>query len=142
MTCCDTNLLIYAFDTSSKFHESSKAFIEECSQYRNRLCVTPQIILETYQVLTQKINHPYAPGKARKIAEEIHNNSNIYLAVPSFSIHIQAIKRATEKNRSGVVIFDYFLAATLIAHNVDTIATKNTKHFSSFPELIAIDPTI
>jgi toxin-antitoxin system PIN domain toxin len=141
MICCDTNILIYAFDISSPYHTASKRFIQNESQSSKKLAIPTQVLLEFYRVSTQKIPKPVSPEKAQRAIRDLTSNSNITIITPLPATYATAMARAVKDRVSGAAIFDYHLAATLLDHSIDTIATKNTKHFAKFPELTVIDPT-
>ncbi len=66
-TCLiDTNILVYAADTTSPFHAASKTLRDRGMKGEISLCVTPQVLLEYFAVVTspKRVTNPIEPEQA------------------------------------------------------------------------------
>lgn len=58
----DTNVLIYAADEASEFHEAAKELRDRGAQGDVQLVVSPQILMEFFAVITnpRRVQNPFA----------------------------------------------------------------------------------
>lgn len=76
MFVIDTNLLVYAHNIASEFHEEAKAFLEKVMNERDEegrlsVCVPVQVLLELIHVMTwQRLQNPLSLSQALQLVED------------------------------------------------------------------------
>lgn len=135
----DSNILIYAHDTSSPFHEKSMQAIKSSLKFEDVFFST-QNYLEAFRIWTQKIPKPITGKQAWQIIQYYLSHSSITTIYPSIKM-VSKLHELTDKYEiSGVHIFDAQLVATMLEHNVKTIYTENIKDFIKFKEISVVNP--
>jgi predicted nucleic acid-binding protein len=68
----DTNVLVYAADTTAAFHEPSKQLRDRGMRGELPLAISPQVLLEFFAVVTssRRVVHPRSPEEAREEIEK------------------------------------------------------------------------
>lgn len=136
MILIDSNILVYAINTSSPKNTVSRRYI---STYTHELCITHQNIFETLRILT----HPKFDNK--------HDTIKAIAAISTIADHVQLL---TPQNQTPYIalelirrytitsnaIYDAYLVATILSNGVGTIATDNEKDFKRFSEITVINP--
>jgi len=131
----DSNILVYAINSSSPKHDRAKKFLQEKV---NSLIVTHQNILETLRVITHpKLPSPMAPREALEAVERITEVCRI--VTPDYKTHTIAKELIRKHNLSADMVFDAYLTATAMSNDISTIATDNVKDFKKF-ELTVYNP--
>jgi len=79
----DTNVLVYAADMSSSFHERSRQLRDRGFRREIPLVVTPQVLMEFFAMITspRRVTTPRSPEEARAEVEKyLHADrlQNIY----------------------------------------------------------------
>lgn len=136
---CDTNLLIYAHNQDSKFHQKSKNFLLSKLSVSG-VCFTPQIFLEAYRNFTQKIEKPIGISEACHIIKFYLKQPGVKIIYPqqtTLSIVLNLVQKYKIK---GAGIFDTFLVATMLDNKIPTLYTHNPKDFKFYKEIKIIDP--
>lgn len=118
----DTNIFIYAYDSSSPFHLRSAALF---NSQQLRLFTTTKNITECVAVMT-KLEYPKA--HIEQLLEDISNNIVIlYPSAVSLQIFGSLFKKYAPR---GNRVFDLEVAAVMLANGVLDIATINTSDFT------------
>lgn len=131
----DTNVLVYATDATSAFHEASKRLRDQGFQGAIPLAISPQILMEFFAVITdpRRVTNPRSPEEARAEVEKyvrattirtIHHSADILDRVLTLLQQYPHVSRQQ--------IFDLFLVATMEANDVHRIYTYNQQHFTRF----------
>ncbi len=124
----DSNILIYAINSSSPKHKTAQKFLQENI---NELVIAHQNIFETLRVLTHsKFLSPMSPTDAIEAVQSITKVSRII--APDYKTHHIALELIKKNKLSADLIFDAYLAATAISNGITTIATDNIKDFKKF----------
>ncbi|MFN0214349.1 MAG: type II toxin-antitoxin system VapC family toxin, partial [Saprospiraceae bacterium] len=111
----DTNIFIYAYDSSSPFHLRSAALF---NSQQLRLFTTTKNITECVAVMT-KLEYPKA--HIEQLLEDISNNIVIlYPSAVSLQIFGSLFKKYAPR---GNRVFDLEVAAVMLANGVLDIAT-------------------
>ncbi len=66
-TCLlDTNILVYAADETSPFHQDAKALREKGMKGEMSLCICPQVLSEYFAIITdpKRVNEPRTQKEA------------------------------------------------------------------------------
>ena len=134
----DTNILIYAVNESSEYHEKALDLLQDIAIKYNA-CISTQNILEFQRVLTHKSFKTLLP---QENIEEIIRIWLDYFEVifEDKTVWIEYQKLAKFIQPSGDKIFDLWLSATMLANGVDVIITVNTKDFKNIKGIKAINP--
>jgi len=139
----DTNVLVYAADETSPYHQASKNLRDKGLNNEIPLSVCPQVLNEFYAIVTdpKRVNRPISQEEARLETEKYFCSKNIlkiYAKPGVVEIIIDLLKRYKIERQQ---IFDAQLVATMLANNVSRIYTYNLDHFSKFKEIEAMRPS-
>ena len=139
----DTNVLVYAADTSSSFHERSRQLRDRGCRGDVPLVVTPQVLMACFAVLTspRRVSSPRASEEARAEVEQYVRADHILKIYPEST----ALDRTVEllhhhPQVARQEIFDLFLVATMMANGVTRISTYNPQHFTRFAGIEVLTP--
>uniref|UniRef100_UPI002624B7B1 type II toxin-antitoxin system VapC family toxin n=1 Tax=uncultured Maritalea sp. TaxID=757249 RepID=UPI002624B7B1 len=132
----DSNILIYAINTSSPKHSEAKTFLREL---RDTPVIAHQNILEAFRILTHaKYSHPMPVGSALRSLNLLCGDSQMIL--PNSLTFSLLQEFSTVHKLDGNRVFDAYLAATALSNDVHTIATDNVKDFAKFSGLKVTNP--
>lgn len=132
----DSNLLIYSLNNASPKQSSAQYFLQ---QNVKELCIAQQNIFETLRIITHsKFPHPFSIGYAVKAVEKITQTAK--LISPTHETPAIAFELIKKYNIQGTEVFDAYLVATALSHNISQIATDNVKHLGKYQEIRVISP--
>ena len=138
----DTNILVYAADQASPFHQAARILRQKGLRKELSLCVCPQVLNEFFAVVTnpKRVSNPRDQKEALREMERYYHSKNILKIYPSSAIieRIMDLLRRYEVTRQE--IFDVQLVATMLANNVTRLYTYNQSHFIRFKEIEALTP--
>jgi len=139
----DTNVLVYAADTASSFHEPSRQLRDRGFRGEIPLVVTPQVLMEFFAVITspRRVTTPRSPEEARAEVEKYARTVNMLKIYPDSTAlehTIELLQRHPQVARQEV--FDLFLVATMMANGVTRIYTYNQQHFTRFAGIEVLTP--
>ena len=139
----DTNVLVYAADTTSAFHESARQLRDRGFRGELSLVVTPQVLLEFFAVMTnpRRVTNPRSPQEAREeMAKYVQATSigKIYPPADVMARILGLLADHPEVRRQE--IFDLALVATMLSNGVTRLYTYNQQHFTRFPEIEVLAP--
>lgn len=142
MILLDTNILIYATDTTAPFHKNSKKLRDNGLQGTVSLCVTSQVLLEFFAVVTssKRIVNPIEPQKAIEEIDKYLEAEKIIKIYPNKDTFSKIIDLSKKYNIKSQEIFDIQLVATMLSNNVTEIYTYDTGHFSKIKEILVLTP--
>jgi len=144
MFALDTNLLIYAHNTGSIFHEKAAEFVKSIAAEKDKngshvVGIAPQVFAEFINVITrQTIEKPLSLADAILAAEK-YLKAGIPVIHPQrtqMQTFFELAKTATTRKKT----FDLFLAATLKDNIIEGIYTVNTDDFKDFTFLKVVNP--
>jgi len=136
----DSNILIYAVNQDSPKHRKARDFLaQELQDKQSQLFLAQQNLLETIRILTHpKFPRPMSSTRGLKLLDQLTNQFAIISPLPET---IFIFKQLWHKyNQGGNFIFDLYLIATALTHNIKTIATDNEKDFEQVEEITIINP--
>ena len=140
----DTNVLVYAHDELSPFHEPSAALLDLAIERECFGVVAEQNLLELYRIVTNEVamqGRPLTSLEAKTLIEETYLTRVFRILYPTRAVLEKTLQLAAEKRVISARIFDLRLAAHAIVAGIPIIATYNTNHFlgleTSVPELPA-----
>ena len=140
----DTNLLVYAHNRNSPFHESAKNFIETVMNERDEngnlsVCIPAQVFIEFISVVTSnKLKTPLSISQATAIVQDYLDAGITILTQKDSYLDnaIELLEQVTSRKR----VFDVAIAAILKDNQVSGIYTVNVEDFEGFTFLEAINP--
>ncbi len=133
----DTNLIVYAYDESER--EKRKICINLIKSFFNEeeAYISNQILGETYNILTNKIERPLSKEDSQIIIESL-------IRSPSWIVLNYAIKEIQQAMDLSINynlhFWDALIASTMLTHGIKTIYTENEKDFKKIPGLKIINP--
>jgi predicted nucleic acid-binding protein len=132
----DSNIIVYAINSSSPKHEAAQAFLQANA---GLLVLAHQNVLEAFRVLTH--NRFPRPMNTAAAAQAINAIAEVCRVIaPDQTAHYIALALIEEHSLTGDKIFDAYLTATAMAAGISTIATDNTKDFAAFKGVTVINP--
>ena len=137
----DTNILVYAADSLSIYHQPAKSFRDKGRDGEFSICLAPQNLFEFYAVITdsRRVSQPLSPQAAAAEIASYYCHPNITTlsqAKITEAVFDLLAKRPVERQQ----VFDLVLVATMLANNVRKICTYNQDHFTKFDEIAVITP--
>ena len=143
MFVIDTNILVYAADEDSPFHDRCRELIEDWRNQSSAWYTTWGIVYEFLRVIT----HPRVFRKPWLLSEA-WNFIEAILVSPSLGILVAEERHAdvaaevikSLPSLSGNVLYDAQTAILMREHGIKRIYTRDTDYFR-FPFLEPVDPT-
>ncbi len=132
----DSNILIYAADSSSIFYEKSRLVLDSDQQ----LFCTYSSLLEFYRVATSKAFQNKETFQNIQSMMHYYREICVILYPTALTDLILSDLIETYKPSSGR-IWDLLVLAQAVENNITTIFTKNTKDFPESPGIQISDPT-
>ncbi len=140
MTLVDANVLLYAYDRHSPYHEPSRQWLE--AQFSAGLPLRFALItlLAFVRIASDRrvYEQPLSPRKACALVEEWLAQPNAQLLQPGARTWKLLSRLCGEGQAKGVMVMDAHLAALAIEHGAG-IATSD-RDFTRFPGLKLINP--
>lgn len=132
----DSNILIYAINSSSPKHKRAQSFLQENTR---KLAIAHQNIFETLRVLTHpKFTYPMTITHAMKAVESILEAGTIIS--PDYKTHQITLELIKKYQLTSDKIFDAYLVATAVSNEITVIATDNEKDLEKFQEIRVTNP--
>lgn len=135
----DTNVLVYAADSSAPQHTQAKALRDSVETGRLRGVVTPQILLEFFAVVTgTRVSSPRSPAVA---LSEITSLAQVFEILPTPADLIDRVDAlAVHVSVKGPEIYDLAIAATALQSGVAVVYTYDLGVFGRVPGLTPLRP--
>lgn len=140
----DTNLLVYAHNTDSEYHEAAMAFLEKVMNEWDEngllsVCVPVQVLMEFIHVIMwQRLERPLSLAEALQVVEDYIDSGIIIVHQRETQLQTFLDLLTTVTTRKKV--FDVALAATLKDNEITGIYTANVADFEDFDFLKVINP--
>lgn len=143
MFVVDTNILVYAADEDSGFHNRCSKLVEDWRRQTSVWYVTWGILYEFLRVITHPrvFRKPWSVTKAWSFVEAILASPSLGLLVPTERhavVAAEVIKGLP--SLSGNLLYDAQTAILMREHGIRRIYTRDTD-FHRFPFLEPVDPT-
>ena len=138
----DTNVLVYAADADSPFHQASKELRDRGMRGEVTLCLFPQILYEFFAVVTdpRRVQNPRSQKEAAIEIERYYRSEHLLKLYPGpdlIRISLDLLKRYEVRKQE---VFDLQLVATMLSNGINRIFTFNHDHFSKYKEIKALRP--
>ena len=134
----DTNILVYALDKKSPFHNVSSQIVKECIQGVRAGVIAQQIIVECVNVLFRE-----SEKERKEILSDLQivvtkfNLQVIYPIETTLFTFLNLIRRLKQRRKE---FFDVFLAATMLDNGITSIITANEKDFADIKGISVYNP--
>ncbi len=140
ITLIDSNILIYAHDTTEKEkYKKSIALLEECWRYNKTFAVSVQNLSEFFVVVTEKIEQPIKKKDAKEIIRRIIEFRNWIKCKPEEHSVVKAAELCEEYN---IPYWDALIVAVMFENKITRIYTENVKDFNKVKGLEVINPFV
>jgi len=138
----DSNILVYAHNTDSKFNKQSKNLMKDALKRKINACISIQNLLEFYSIITnpKRVEKPIKFEEAREIFNLYSKSLSIKIIYPTSKSLLMLSEFLNLFQITKAEIFDAYLVATMKENNVKTIYTENTSHFERYDFLKVVNP--
>jgi len=138
----DTNVLVYAADQRSPFHEAAQNLREQGLNGAISLCICPQVLTEFFAIVTdpRRVDKPRSRQEALFEMEKYLRSKQIAKIYPdagTMEITLDLLMRYEIKKQK---VFDLYLVATMLGANVVRLYTYNQNDFTQFTEIEVLTP--
>ncbi len=133
----DTNILVYAYDSSEgeKHRKAAEIVSRIWEEGGGVLCI--QNLMEFFVVITRKVQHTIQPQQASVIIRDAIESEN-WMVIER---HEQTLLSAIDLSmRHDLHLWDAAIAACMLENNIRDILTEDTKHFDRIPQVNAATP--
>ena len=136
----DTNLLVYAYDTTDEQkHKAARSLIEKCWKKRTKYVISSQNLAEFFMIATKKIPNPIKIEEAEQIVNDICSFSCWKIINYTESTLKKAIELYKKDKKS---FWDSLIISTMLENGITNIYTENIKDFRDFEGITTINPLI
>lgn len=133
----DTNILVYAYDSSEKEKFSCARKIISSIWSNGSGYTTVQNLTEFFVVVTRKIEYPISISDTQTIIHDILHSDKWQV----FDRDMYTIERAiTLVEKCGVHFWDALIAQVMLDNDISAILTENTDDFSKIPSINVENP--
>jgi predicted nucleic acid-binding protein len=130
----DTNVLVYAYDTSAgRKHAVARGIVEDLWR-SGRGCLSTQVLQEFYVNVTRKLPKPLAMSDARQIVADLLKWDAVVIDGETI---IEGIERA---HRYQLSFWDGLIVAAAVAASADLLLSEDLGHGHDFIDVRAQDP--
>lgn len=126
----DTNIIIYSLDRNSKYYNFSKELIEE----NNNLYTTVKSVSEFVAVLSKMDLYDIIESELKNL---LKNFIILYPSKTSTQLFVELIEKYKP---IGNRVFDFEIISIMQSHNINKIATINSKDFQGVDGIEIIHP--
>ncbi|GAC1519227.1 MAG: type II toxin-antitoxin system VapC family toxin [Herpetosiphon sp.] len=136
----DTNVLVYATNTSSPWYLLARERLQEAKQQADDLIISPQIIREYLSFATRSSVVSGSPSMSETF-RNVHTFRTHFRVVQNTTLvldHLIALLRVIPC--AGKQVHDANIVATMLAYNVSHLLTHNVRDFGRFAQHITIMP--
>ena len=144
MFAVDTNVLVYAADRDSPFHEACHRRLAEWRSQSGVWYMTWGVVYEFLRICTHPrvLRHPWAATNAWGFIEALLASPAIAMLVPTERHSSVAADVVAElPHLAGNLFHDAHTAILMREHGIRTIYTRDTD-FHRFPFLEPVDPVV
>ncbi|MFO0850351.1 MAG: PIN domain-containing protein [Gemmataceae bacterium] len=138
----DTTVLVYAHFPDSPHYAASVALLEQARVPTAGLCLFPQMLTEFFAVATNPKRVTVPMSAVTAVAAIDHLLAFPGLALLPLPADVAARWTALVRARPviGRHVYDYQIAAAMLAYGIGTVYTHNTRDFAPIPGITAVAP--
>lgn len=136
----DSNILVYALDARSILYTKAKALVDGLLSNNFTVYIAPQNLNEAASVLTSKTktSHAMLLSDVLKLIDELVVSFKlVFPDTNALTLHRNLMLKY---DISGSRLYDNFLIATFLSHNIKTFYTNNPKDFVYYGEAKIVNP--
>jgi uncharacterized protein len=106
------------------------------------LYLSPQILAEFYSVITsqKRVTTPFPTTEAIEFIETLLAYHHVVLLPISTDVPARWLSELKRRDVRGPRVFDFQIAATMLAHGVSKLVTYNGADFQSIGEIESLEP--
>lgn len=140
MNLVDSNLLIYAYDSSSRLHLAAREWLEETLSGDQPFCLAWQTVLAFLRITTDSriFDRPRSTGESVGIVDSWFDRPAVRLVQPTDRHWAILGRLLPEAQARGPLVMDAHLAALAIEHGASLCTTD--RDFGRFPGLNVLYP--
>jgi predicted nucleic acid-binding protein len=136
----DTNILIYASDSHSPWHQPSKEKIRKLLGEGFRLFISPQVLRE-YVSVASRSTGTEKPAPWDMILKNYENFQRYFTLIAEDRDTVNELRQLLSKiPAAGKQVHDANIVATMLAHRIPCLLTNNTGDFSRYSQLVTVIP--
>ncbi len=141
LICADSNILVYLANDHSPFHLTTVRAIPKLISRGDSLVVFPQNLIEFWAVATRPLSSNGLGLSVAQAESEIDNARQTFsLLSESPAVYPEWLRLVTTHKVSGKNVHDARIAAQMNVHLIPNILTFNTRDFSRYTNINAVDP--
>ncbi|MEA2011172.1 MAG: PIN domain-containing protein [Actinomycetota bacterium] len=130
----DTNVLVYAFDSSEP--EKQQMALEALAKSGDRSVLSTQVLSEFYVVATRKLANPVASRVAADVVDQLSR-------LPIVDTDTSLVRSAIDISvRSQISYWDGLIVAAAIASGCDRILTEDLSTGATFNGVEIVNPFV
>ena len=133
MIAPDANLLIYAFDRESRFHERAKAWLEAVLSGTDSVGFAWNVLLGFVRISTRALRVPLTPEQALGLVGDWLAQPNASILEPGPRHFVLLGRLLLSVGTAGNLTSDAHLAAIALEHDAEVYSTDTD--FGRFPGL-------
>jgi predicted nucleic acid-binding protein len=134
----DTNILVYATDPQSPWHQRATEALNRARQQGIELVVSPQVLREYLAIATRP------SGGENRTTDALANvrifQQEFKIIDDGLAVTAQLLELVERYVVAGKQVHDANLVSTMLLHRVPQILTNNAGDFNRFSDLITIIP--
>ncbi|MBF0465378.1 MAG: PIN domain-containing protein [Nitrospirae bacterium] len=134
----DTNVLVYAHDELSPFHEKSALLLDLSLTREITGIISEQNLMELYRILTNASamsGKPLSPSEAKALILETYLSGEIKLVYPSSDTLIKTLEIVSQRRLTSARIFDVRLYVQALQTRPDYFLTYNKSDFENLGDI-------
>lgn len=136
----DTNILIYASDSHSPWHQPANEKIKKLLSEGFRLFISPQILRE-YVSVASRSTGTEKPAPWDMILKNYESFQKHFILLSEDRDTVNELSQLLSKiPAAGKQVHDANIVATMLAHNIPCLLTNNTVDFARYSQLITVIP--
>ena len=140
MILLDANLLLYAYDSESPYHEPSRSWLESTLSSGRAVRLALVTLLAFVRIASDRriYTHPLSPEEACSLVEQWLALPNVRLLQPGPRAWRLLSTMCEEGQAKGAMVMDAHIAALAMEHGA-SIATTD-RDFTRFPGIELVNP--
>jgi len=137
----DTNILLRSIDQTHPMHSNATTALTSLLGSGERVCVTPQNIIEFWNVCTRPVDRNglgLTPGEADRQASRLEGLLTLLPDVPA--IYPEWRRLVVAHSVSGVQVHDARIVAAMNVYGISSLVTFNGPDFTRYPGIRVVHP--
>jgi len=134
----DTNILVYAQQSYSPFHQTATNALQQLATVGTSLCMSRQILREYLAVMSRSNLVNGQTSQSVLVRDVVLFETQFLIAEDGPLVTQQLLQLLTTIPCAGKQVHDANIVATMLTHGVTTLLTHNVVDFQRFGSLITI----